>query len=57
LGVAVFGDPRLVIYCKQPVVAQGVFGIKREVSRLGVTVDDEKLFVETLQQRSSIENC
>jgi len=56
LGLAVFGDPRLVIHCKQPVLVQGLFGIKREVSRLGVTVDDEKLFLEILQQRINIEN-
>jgi len=57
LGLSVFGDPRLVIDCKQPVVVQGLFGITREVSQLGLTVDDEKFFVDTLRQRLSIENC
>jgi len=56
LGLAVFGDPRLIIHCKQPVLVQGSFGIKRKVNRLGMTVDDEKLFLETLHQRLSIEN-
>jgi len=57
LGLSVFGDPHLVIYCKQPVVVQGLFGIKREACRIGLTVDDEKLFLETLHQRLRIENC
>lgn len=51
LGLSVFGDPRLIIRCRQPVVVQGLFGIKREVSLLGLSVDDEKNFLETLQQR------
>jgi len=54
LGLAIFGDPRLVICCKQPVVVRGLFGIKREATQLGVTVDDEKLFMETLQQHLSV---
>jgi len=57
LGLAVFGDPRLVIHCRQPVLVQGLFGIKREACRIGLTVDDEKLFLETLHQRLRIENC
>ncbi len=54
LGLSVFGDPRLVIHCKHPVVVLGLFGIKREVSRIGLAVDDEKRFVEALQQRLSM---
>ena len=56
LSLAVFGDPRLVIHCKRPVLAQGLFGIKREVRRLGVTVDEEKFFMETLHHRLAAEN-
>jgi len=47
----VLGDPRLLIRCQQPVVVQGLFGIKREATHIGLTVDDEKTFLETLQQR------
>lgn len=50
LSLAVFGDPRWVIHCKQPVLVQGLFGIKRAVIRIGLAVDDEKLFVESLQR-------
>jgi len=56
LGLAVFGDPRFVIHCKQPVLVQGLFGIKREVCRIGLTVDDEKVFLETRRQRCKIED-
>jgi hypothetical protein len=54
LGLSIFGDPRLLICCKQPVVVRGLFGIKREVCRIGLTVDDEKLFLEALQQRLNV---
>jgi hypothetical protein len=51
LHLSVFGDPRLVIHCKRPVMVKGLFGIKREVSQIGLTVDDEKLFRKELSKR------
>lgn len=51
LSLSVFGDPRLIIRCRQPVMVQGLFGSKREVSHLGLNADDEKKFLEALQPR------
>lgn len=51
LRLTVFGDARLVLSCKQPVIVRGLFGLKREVRRLGFFVDEEKLFREELQRR------
>lgn len=51
LRLTVFGDPRFVIHCKQQVMVRGLFGIKREVSQIGLSVDDEKLFREELNRR------
>lgn len=51
LHLSVFGDPRLVIHCKRTVLAKGLFGIKRKVNRIGLSVDDEKLFLEELNKR------
>lgn len=56
LRLTVFGDPRFVIRCKQPVTVQGLFGIKRKVHRIGLAVDDEKLFREELNQRLQMAN-
>lgn len=55
LSLAIFGAPHWVIICKQPVLVRGLFGIKRVVSRIGLTVDDERSFIESLQQRNSSE--
>ena len=51
LCLAVFGDPRLVVHCKRPVVVQGLFGVKREARQFGLSVDDEKLFSAELSKR------
>ncbi|NUM73852.1 hypothetical protein HUU40_05785 [candidate division KSB1 bacterium] len=51
LSLTVFGDPRFVIHCKQQVMMLGLFGIKREVRQIGLSVDDEKLFREELRKR------
>ncbi len=51
LRLTVFGDPRFVIHCKQQVMVLGLFGIKREVRQIGLSVDEEKLFREELGKR------
>lgn len=56
LSLSVFGEPRVLIRCQRPVVVQGLFGIKREVSCLGLTIDDEKAFLEMLQQRRQVQS-
>ncbi len=51
LSLAIFGAPRLVLHCKQPTLVQGLFGIKRMVSQIGLYIDEEKLFLERVQSR------
>jgi hypothetical protein len=42
------GAPRLLLELAEPVVARGPYGWRREVSLLGLTVDDEPAFEELL---------
>ena len=51
ISLAIFGSPRLVINLKQPVIVAGLFGIKREVQRIGLAVDNERQFHEALSER------
>ncbi|MCI0697760.1 hypothetical protein L0337_37905 [candidate division KSB1 bacterium] len=48
VSFAIFGQPRLVIDLKQPVIVTGLFGITRKVRRIGLAVDDERQFREAL---------
>jgi hypothetical protein len=51
MNFTIFGQPHLVINLKQPVIVTGLFGIKKKVQRIGLTVDDEKQFREALNKR------
>jgi hypothetical protein len=50
MSLAIFGQPRLVIRLKQPVIVTGLFGITKEVQRIGLAVDDERQFQEALSK-------
>lgn len=49
LNAAVMGEPRWVILCREPVMAVGLFGRRRMVNRVGLTVDEEPAFVAALR--------
>lgn len=51
LNAAVMGEPRVMILCREPVVAVGLFGRRRMVNRVGLTVDEEPAFVAALHAR------
>jgi hypothetical protein len=51
MSFTIFDQPRLMIYLKQPVLVTGLFGIKKRVQRIGLTVDDEGRFREALSKR------
>lgn len=51
MSFTIFGQPRFVIDLKQPVIVKGLFGIKKKVQRIGLAVDDEREFRETLSKR------
>lgn len=50
LNAAVMGEPRLLLVCREPVVAVGLLGRRRHVRQIGLTIDDEKAFLESLRQ-------
>jgi hypothetical protein len=45
------GEPRLIVVCRDPVMAVGLFGRRRLMSRVGLTVDDEPAFLEAVARR------
>ena len=51
LNAAVFGEPRFVLQLKEPVIAHGLFGSQKQVSYIGLTVDDDTLFQTELNKR------
>ena len=51
LNLAVFGEPRLVIVCQQPVETLDFFGRPTLARVMGVTVDDERSFLAYLNER------
>jgi hypothetical protein len=51
LSFARAGEARLVIVLKQPVRVHGLFGIDREVSRIGLFLDEVGTFRAALDQR------
>lgn len=51
MSLTIFGQPRLVIGLKQPVLVTGLFGIKKKAQRIGLAVDDERQFREALRKR------
>ncbi|HZG66963.1 MAG TPA: hypothetical protein VEZ12_09480 [Herpetosiphonaceae bacterium] len=51
LNAAVYGEPRFVLQLKKPVIAYGLFGMQKHVSQIGLTVDDETLFLRELNKR------
>lgn len=54
LSLALFGAPRLLLHCKAPVLVRGLFGIKRMVTQIGLSVDEEKLFLESMHARGEV---
>ncbi|HEY0607782.1 MAG TPA: hypothetical protein VGD58_33010 [Herpetosiphonaceae bacterium] len=53
LNLALFGEPRLILDLKEPVVVQGLFGIQRAAARIGLSVDDEARFLTELNKLMS----
>lgn len=51
IELAVVGDPQLVLLLKRPVVVEGLFGIERHVSRIGLFLDDLPAFRSELARR------
>ena len=56
LNAAVMGEPQLMLICREPVLAIGLFGRRRMVDRVGLTVDEEPTFVEALRVRGIASN-
>ncbi len=54
LSLALFGAPRLLLRCKAPVLVQGLFGIKRVITQIGLCVDEEQLFLESMRSRCDV---
>ena len=48
LKAVVFGAPRLVLELSRPVEVMGVYGLRRRVDSIALTVDDEERFIEAL---------
>lgn len=51
LSFALAGEPHMVIVLKQPVHVKGLFGMDKEVSRIGLFLDDVATFRAALDQR------
>lgn len=48
------GEPRLVLDLAQPLTATGPYGFTRQVSRIGLTVDDEPRFLAAIAARTGL---
>lgn len=48
------GDPRLVVELARPLTATGPYGFTRQVSRIGLAVDDEVRFLATVAARTGL---
>lgn len=44
INMGVWGEPRLVLVLRQPVIVRGLFGLQKQALRIGLTVDDEGRF-------------
>lgn len=53
LRAALLGEPRLVLELRRPVVAHGPYGLTREVTRIGLSVDDEPRFLRAVEARTA----
>ncbi len=51
LGAVVWGAPRYLVTLREPVVAQGLYGIRRPVTTLGMAVDEPAAFEAELHRR------
>lgn len=51
LGFTLAGEPQMVLELARPVTAHGFFGLTREVSRVGLFVDDQAAFRAALAER------
>jgi hypothetical protein len=51
LNLSVFGDPKLVLRLSQPVVVEGLYGVRRSVLQLGLRIDNQAAFVDALQAK------
>ena len=51
LRATAFGDPTVLIELNEAVAAVGIYGIRRNVTRVGVAPDDRARFVETVSER------
>lgn len=54
VNTAVYGEPKLVLQLREPVIARGLFGIHKRVQQIGLTVDDETTLRTALWQRAQI---
>ena len=51
LNMSAFGAPKLVLRLKQPVVVEGVYGLRRSVRCIGLNVDNQADFVAAVQAK------
>jgi hypothetical protein len=51
LEAVLFGKPVYRVVCKEPVVAQGLYGVQKQVTTIGFAPDDTAAFEATLKER------
>ncbi|HMB92866.1 MAG TPA: hypothetical protein VKP65_18595, partial [Rhodothermales bacterium] len=51
LEAILLGKPTYLVVCKEPVVAQGLYGIQKRVTTIGFALDDTPAFEATLKAR------
>lgn len=51
LEAILLGKPTYLVVCKEPVVAQGLYGIRKRVTTIGFALDDTPAFEAALQAR------
>jgi hypothetical protein len=55
INASMYGEPQFVLLLRQPVTAYGLFGMEKQVRRIGLTVDNAALFQSELSKRVQAE--
>jgi len=51
VNVAVYGEPRYLLYLTKPIIMHGLLGIEKQVTKIGFSVDDGLRFEAELQRK------
>ena len=50
LKAAIIGEPDFLITLKEPIVAEGLYGLKKKVIKVGIAIDEPDLFEEKIKE-------